>query len=179
MLISCDRTYQFPRRTWQPTPVFLPGESPWTEKPDKLQSIALQSRTQLKWLSTHTWQNPYDLWSLKCLLSEPLQKKFTNSWPPHIVFMMANFDLLRCRHNILPLNTLACITWEYNLIVISKISVNFQVIMFFIVFLFCFYYFGGWWYHLTFYVCMCKHIFYYSWVNTLEWDCWILWKVFV
>jgi len=21
------------RRAWQPTPVFLPGESPWTEKP--------------------------------------------------------------------------------------------------------------------------------------------------
>ena len=90
-----------------------------------------------------------------------------------------NFDLLRCRHNILPLNTLACITWEYNLMVISKISVNFQVIMFFIVFLLCFYYFGEWWYHFTFYVCMCEHIFYYSWVNTLEWDCWILWKVFV
>ena len=53
----------------------------------------------------------------------------------HIVFMMANFDLLRCRHNILPLNTLACITWEY-VMVISKISVNFQVI----VFLLCFYY---------------------------------------
>ena len=27
------------RRKWQPTPVFLPGESPWTEEPDRLQSI--------------------------------------------------------------------------------------------------------------------------------------------
>ena len=27
------------RRTWQPTPVFLPGESPWTEEPGRLQSI--------------------------------------------------------------------------------------------------------------------------------------------
>ena len=26
-------------RAWQPTPVFLPGESPWAEKPDGLQSI--------------------------------------------------------------------------------------------------------------------------------------------
>ena len=26
------------RRTWQPTSVFLPGESPWTEKPGRLQS---------------------------------------------------------------------------------------------------------------------------------------------
>ena len=27
------------RRAWQPTPVFLPGESPWTEGPGGLQSI--------------------------------------------------------------------------------------------------------------------------------------------
>ena len=27
------------RRAWQPSPVFLPGESPWTEKPGGLQSI--------------------------------------------------------------------------------------------------------------------------------------------
>jgi len=26
------------RRTGQPTPVFLPGESPWTEEPGRLQS---------------------------------------------------------------------------------------------------------------------------------------------
>ena len=26
------------RRAWQPTPVFLPGESPWTEEPGELQS---------------------------------------------------------------------------------------------------------------------------------------------
>ena len=25
------------RRAWQPFPVFLPGESPWTEEPDGLQ----------------------------------------------------------------------------------------------------------------------------------------------
>ena len=30
------------RRTWQPTPVFLPGESPWTEEPSRLQSMGLQ-----------------------------------------------------------------------------------------------------------------------------------------
>ena len=27
------------RRAWQPTPVFLPRESPWTEEPGRLQSI--------------------------------------------------------------------------------------------------------------------------------------------
>ena len=27
---------------WQPTPVFLPGESPWTEEPGRLQSMGSQ-----------------------------------------------------------------------------------------------------------------------------------------
>ena len=30
------------RRAWQPTPVFWPGESPWTEEPGGLQSMGLQ-----------------------------------------------------------------------------------------------------------------------------------------
>ena len=30
------------RRAWQPTPVVLPGKSPWTEEPGRLQSIGLQ-----------------------------------------------------------------------------------------------------------------------------------------
>ena len=30
------------RRAWQPPPVFLPGESPWTEKPGRLQSTESQ-----------------------------------------------------------------------------------------------------------------------------------------
>ena len=34
------------KRVWQPTPVFLPGESPWTEEPNGLQSIGSQ-RLQL------------------------------------------------------------------------------------------------------------------------------------
>ena len=29
-------------KAWQPTPVFLPGESPWTEEPGGLQSIGSQ-----------------------------------------------------------------------------------------------------------------------------------------
>ena len=30
------------RRAWQPTPVFLAGESPWTEEPGRLQFIGSQ-----------------------------------------------------------------------------------------------------------------------------------------
>ena len=34
---------RFPwRRAWPLTPVFLPGESPWTEEPGGLQTMALQ-----------------------------------------------------------------------------------------------------------------------------------------
>ena len=37
------------RRAWQPTPVFLPGESPWTEKPGGLRVHRVaKSQTQLK-----------------------------------------------------------------------------------------------------------------------------------
>ena len=36
------------RRAWQPIPVFLPGESPWTDKPGRLQSIGLQ-RVRHNW----------------------------------------------------------------------------------------------------------------------------------
>ena len=40
------------RRAWQPTPVFLPGESPWTEEPGELWFMGSQSQTRLKQLST-------------------------------------------------------------------------------------------------------------------------------
>ena len=41
---------------WQLAPVFLPGESPWTEEPDGLQSIGLQSWTPLKRVSMYAPQ---------------------------------------------------------------------------------------------------------------------------
>ena len=40
------------RRAWQPIPVFLPGESPWTVKPGGLQSMGLQS-------VGHNWATKY------------------------------------------------------------------------------------------------------------------------
>ena len=33
---------EYKEGTWQPTPVFLPGESPWTEEPGGLQSMQSQ-----------------------------------------------------------------------------------------------------------------------------------------
>ena len=43
------------RRAWQPTPIFLPGESPWTEEPGGLQSIGSQ-RVRHDW-SNNTLRN--------------------------------------------------------------------------------------------------------------------------
>ena len=41
------------KRAWQHTPVFLPGESPWTEEPGGLQSMGSQRVGQdFEWLST-------------------------------------------------------------------------------------------------------------------------------
>ena len=41
------------RRAWQPTPGFLPGESPWMEEPGGLQSTGSQRAGQ-DWATTHT-----------------------------------------------------------------------------------------------------------------------------
>ena len=49
------------RRTWQPTPVSLPRESPWTEEPGRLQSR----------LSMHEWYAIEGLKSEACGSSEP------------------------------------------------------------------------------------------------------------
>jgi len=41
--LGLSRVGQIPWRTaWQPTSVFLPGESPWTEEPSGLQSMGSQ-----------------------------------------------------------------------------------------------------------------------------------------
>ena len=40
-------------RKWQPTPVFLPGESPWTEEPGWLQSMGSQTVGQ-NWTTKHS-----------------------------------------------------------------------------------------------------------------------------
>ena len=51
---------------WQPIPVFLPGESPWTEKPGGLQSIDLQ-RVRHNWVTKHSTSH---LMEILCDLSK-------------------------------------------------------------------------------------------------------------
>ena len=43
---------------WQPTPVFLPGESPWTEEPGGIQSMGSQ-RVGHNWATEHTHRQCY------------------------------------------------------------------------------------------------------------------------
>ena len=50
------------RRAWQPTPVFLPGESPWTEKPGRLQSMGSQ-RFRHNWVTKNSTNKK--LWKIK------------------------------------------------------------------------------------------------------------------
>ena len=42
------------KRAWQPTPVFLPGESQWTEEPGELQSVRSQR-------VRHDWTTKYSI----------------------------------------------------------------------------------------------------------------------
>ena len=50
-------------RQWQPTLVFLPGESAWTEEPGRLQSMHLQ-RVRHNWATKHsTAQSGKSLWN--------------------------------------------------------------------------------------------------------------------
>ena len=44
------------RRAWQPTSVFLPGESPWTEESGGLLSIRSQRVWCDKWLTMHAFK---------------------------------------------------------------------------------------------------------------------------
>ena len=51
------------RKKWQSTPGFLPGESPWTEEPGRLQSMGSQrvghNKNDLARAHTHTHTGDY------------------------------------------------------------------------------------------------------------------------
>ena len=50
------------RRAWQPTPVFLPAESPWTEEPGGLQTMGLQ-RVGHDWATKHSIKKELPKWA--------------------------------------------------------------------------------------------------------------------
>ena len=53
------------RRAWQPTPVFLPGESQWTEEPGGLQSMRSQELDTTERLSTARVQEGARVWAYR------------------------------------------------------------------------------------------------------------------
>ena len=77
------------RREWQPTPVFLPGEFPWTEEPGRLQSIRSQ-RVGHNWSDlAHTCTSGMEdklqsNWTISQLLNVDLDASFSSRhyWHP-------------------------------------------------------------------------------------------------
>ena len=71
------------RKAWQPTPVFLPGESPWTEEPGGLQCMRWQ-RVGPNWVTKHsTAQHSSDrMWKRHFKLCEffPETHNSVSSW---------------------------------------------------------------------------------------------------
>ena len=101
------------RRAWQPTPVFLPGESPWTEEPagyspwcckesDATELLSTPSRAHvsfslLKWNTSLTFL--FSVWFI--FMMSPGQ--FLASWIHQI-----SFSVIRFRINILALGRCCC-----------------------------------------------------------------------
>ena len=52
------------RRAWQPTPVFLPEESPWSEEPGELYIVYGVTKSQTQWVTKHTYIHTFihDYW---------------------------------------------------------------------------------------------------------------------
>ena len=72
------------RRAWQPTPVFLPGESPWTEEPGGLQSMRLQ-RDGHDWATKHI-----------CIVDVVVQPRFWSlmAWVPALAQLLTTHVIL-------------------------------------------------------------------------------------
>ena len=88
------------RRKWQPTPVFLPGESQGRE-PCGLPSMGLQSRTRLTWLSSRSRV-------FKCIIEmQQRSAEFSSKRRWNILLQydrnqvhLFNFICIACRQNL-------------------------------------------------------------------------------
>ena len=88
------------RRAWQPTLVFLPGESPWTEEPGRLQSIGLQ-RIRHNWATKHKNVNGVKNYHF---LLEDLACEAGQNWQQTIWFqhLMLDLSLIPSSSHLLP-----------------------------------------------------------------------------
>ena len=64
------------RRAWQPTPIFLSGEIPWTEEPGRLQSLGSQ-RVKHDWATKH---NTAHKWVQRAKRKAPLSLIVKYEW---------------------------------------------------------------------------------------------------
>ena len=62
-------TFMHWRRKWQPTPVFLTGESPWTKEPGGLHSMGWQ-RVWHDWVTKHSTLIELPVKEMVCLFQE-------------------------------------------------------------------------------------------------------------
>ena len=90
------------RREWQPTPVSLPRNFPWTEEPNRLQSWGLQSQTQLlNWTQHKVTKYPQIVSSERCIL---LDLTFRSMIHVKLIFIYSLlihcFFPLTCKHTI-------------------------------------------------------------------------------
>ena len=96
-------------RAWQPTPVFLPGESPWTEKPGGLQSMGSQ-RVGHDWAARHMQHTNL------MYLTAPFWKSYVQ---------LQRFPLYFCHYSLLSKDKM----WQESnaLITPYKLITNFQL----------------------------------------------------
>ena len=112
------------RRAWQRTLVFLPGEFPRTEEPDRLQSMGLE-RVGHDWATKHTYTKfhlkPLTVYICllprkkeKCIFRSVLQKK---SWAA--IFLISVFYLV--------IKKIKFLYWETGIMFKSKPKGNQQL----------------------------------------------------
>ena len=93
------------KRAWQPTPVFLPGESSWTEGPGGLRSIGLQNRTWPKRLSTMTTHLKFlYLLPTRILLKQQQWQVFRVLAKENVMLIQSDFILIFIRKKIFTIN---------------------------------------------------------------------------
>ena len=88
------------RRAWQPIPVFLPGESPWTEESSGLQSMGLQ-KVRHNWATKQTHYY-FLVWSVVgCLGSFYMDSQLSQNLlliNPHFAYLSQILTLSHTEH---------------------------------------------------------------------------------
>ena len=74
------------RRAWQPTPVFLCGEIPWTEEPGRLQSIGSQ---RVRHVGSFPHMHMLGTYMLTSVIFSSDIDFFITIWCPSLSFFMA------------------------------------------------------------------------------------------